>query len=233
MTTYDYRQDYRKPTDAEIDRIVHRFDGDRIKARDFAEAHPAALGIDPYPGSPSEKLGLQMLADMLAPETNAAEHYERKAPGFLAAYQSVSFLPELARIAENAVAADRQMIDGDDGGPWVIFTTRPGERYALATPGVLDAALDTVAGDIACDLRRSWGGNGYCVSDMNMSKRHKLDGSGYMDKYGRMVNRPFTFPFAYGEYLVLSRICIDCWIDFVKHYEIKDVRIQHPWETVG
>ena len=172
----------------------------------------------------------QILADMFATHSAVAEHYERKAPGFLAAYQAISFLPELARIAETAVAADRQMIDGDDGGPWVIFTTRPGERYALATPGVLDAALDTVAGDIACDLRRSWGGNGYCVSDMNMSRRHKLPPT---DKSGKMLNRPFTFPFAHGEYLVLSRICIDCWIDFVKHYEIKDVRIQNPWETLG
>ncbi|BBX30948.1 hypothetical protein MMAG44476_37888 [Mycolicibacterium mageritense DSM 44476 = CIP 104973] len=172
----------------------------------------------------------QILSGLLHADGLAAQHYERKAPGFLAAHQSVSFLPELARIAANAVAADRQMIDGDDGGPWVIFTTRPGERYALATPGILDAALDTVAGDIACDLRRSWGGNGYCVSDMNMSKRHKLPPT---DKSGKMLNRPFTFPFAHGEYLVLSRICIDCWIDFVKHYEIKDVRIQNPWETLG
>lgn len=172
----------------------------------------------------------QILADILAPESNAVEYCERIAPGFLAAYQAVSFLPELARIAENAVAADRQMIDGDDGGPWVIFTTRPGERCALATPGVLDAALNMVAGDIACDLRRSWGGNGYCVSDMNMSKRHNLPP---IDSSGRMLNRPFTLPFAHQDYLVLSRICIDCWIDFIKHYEIKDVRIQNPWETVG
>jgi hypothetical protein len=233
MTTYDreydYRQDYRKPTDAEIDRIVHRFGGDHEKAREFAEAHPAALGIDPYPGSLSEKLALQYLADMLAPERNAAAFYEQKAPGFLAAYQAVSFLPELARIPANAVAADREISDPAQTGPWVICTTRPGERYALLTPGNLDAVLDMVDGDIGCDLRRSWGGNGYCVSDMEMSRRHKLPP---VDASGRMLNRPFTFPFAYQDYLVLSRICIHSWTDLIRHYKIIEVRIQNPWETL-
>ena len=115
------------------------------------------------------------MADMLATHSEAADFFERIAPGFLAAYQALPVLPELARIAENAVAEDRKLIDGENrGGPWVIFTTRPGERFVLDDASVFEAALDTVAGDIACDLRRSWGGNGYCVSDMNMSKRHNL-----------------------------------------------------------
>lgn len=234
MTTYDYRQDYRKPTDAEIDRIVHRFDGDRAKARDFAEAHPAALGIDPYPGSPSEKLGLQMLADMLRGDGLVAQRYERKTPGFWAAYEVVSFLPELARIAENAVEADRQMIDGEFSGPFVILTTRPGDRFVLDDANVLEAAISMADQyGAVCDLQTSYGGSGYCISEMQFSQRHKLGGSGYMDKHGRFINRPFTFPFAYGEYVVLSRICFDCWVDFVKRNKITDVRIQNPWETVG
>ncbi|KLI07890.1 MULTISPECIES: hypothetical protein [Mycolicibacterium] len=176
----------------------------------------------------------QIFAGLLHADGLVAQHYERKAPGFLAAYQAVSFLPELARIAENAIAADRQMIDGEFSGPFVILTTRPGDRFVLDDANVLDAAISMADQyGAVCDLQCSYGGSGYCIEDMQFSQRHKLDGSAYMDKHGRMINRPFTFPFAHGEYVVLSRICIDCWIDFVKRYEIKDVRIQNPWETLG
>ncbi|GAT02946.1 chromosomal replication initiator protein DnaA [Mycolicibacterium fortuitum subsp. acetamidolyticum] len=174
------------------------------------------------------------VAELLRGDDLVAAHYERKAPGFLAAYQSVSFLPELARIAETAVAADRQMIDGEFGGPFVILTTRPGDRFVLDDANVLEAAISMADQyGAVCDLQCSYGGSGYCISEMEFSKRHRLDGSAYMDKHGRMINRPFTFPFAYGEYVVLARICVNCWIDFVKRYEIKDVRIQNPWETLG
>ncbi|BBX36596.1 hypothetical protein MMAG44476_32054 [Mycolicibacterium mageritense DSM 44476 = CIP 104973] len=176
----------------------------------------------------------QIFAGLLHADGLAAQHYERKSPGFLAAYQAVSFLPELARIAETAAEADRLLCDDEFSGPFVILTTRPGDRFVLDDANVLDAAISMADQyGAVCDLQCSYGGSGYCIEDMQFSQRHKLDGSAYMDKHGRMINRPFTFPFAHGEYLVLSRICIDCWIDFVKRYEIADVRIQNPWETLG
>ncbi|MCC9186058.1 hypothetical protein [Mycolicibacterium mageritense] len=234
MTTYDYRDDFEEPTDAEIDSIVHLFDGDRARARDYAERFPAALGKKPRPGTPSEKQGNEFCAEMLRGDDLVAARYERITPGFWAAYHAISVLPELARIAETAVAADRQMIDGDDGGPFVILTTRPGERFVLDDANVLEAAISMADQyGAVCDLQCSYGGSGYCIEDMKFSQRHKLDGSAYMDKYGRFINRPFTFPFAYGEYVVLSKICITCWNDLVKRNKIKDVRIQNPWETVG
>ncbi|MCC9186532.1 hypothetical protein [Mycolicibacterium mageritense] len=176
----------------------------------------------------------QTVAEMLRGDDLVAGYYERKAPGFLAAYLALPVLPELARIAESAVAADRLVCDGEFSGPFVILTTRPGQRFVLDDANVLEAAISMAdqCGAV-CDLQCSYGGSGYCIEDMQFSQRHKLDGSGYMDKHGRMINRPFTFPIQYGEYVVLSRICIDCWIDFVKRYEIKDVRIQNPWETLG
>lgn len=234
MTAHDYRDDFEEPTDAEIDSIVHLFDGDRARARDYAERFPGALGKTPKPGTPSEKQGNEFLADLLRGDDLVAEHYERKAPGFWAAYHAISVLPELARIAESAVEADRLVCDGEFSGPFVILTTRPGDRYVLDDANVFDAAISMADQyGAVCDLRCSYGGSGYCIEDMKFSQRHKLDGSAYMDKHGRFINRPFTFPFAHGEYVVLARICFDCWVDFVKRYEIKDVRIQNPWETLG
>lgn len=176
----------------------------------------------------------QILSGLLHPDGLVAQHYERKAPGFWAAYHALSVLPELARIAENAVAADRRLCDGEFSGPFVILTSRPGDRFVLDDANVLEAAISMAdqCGAV-CDLQTSYGGSGYCISEMEFSQRHKLDGSAYMDKHGRMINRPFTFPIQYCEYVVLSRICIDCWIDFVKRYEIKDSRIQEPWATFG
>lgn len=176
----------------------------------------------------------QIMAGMLRADGLVAERYERKTPGFWVAYHGISALPELARIAENAVEADRLLCDGEFSGPFVILTTRPGDRFVLDDANVLDAAISMADQyGAVCDLRCSYGGRGYCIEDMQFSQRHKLDGSAYMDKHGRMINRPFTFPFAHGEYVVLSRICIDCWIDFVKRNKIRDVRIQNPWETLG
>lgn len=174
------------------------------------------------------------VAALLCGDDLVAARYEQKTPGFWAAYHAISVLPELQRIAENAAAADRLACDGEFSGPFVILTTRPGDRFVLDDANVLDAAISMADQyGAVCDLQCSYGGSGYCIEDMQFSQRHKLDGSAYMDKRGRMINRPFTFPFAHGEYLVLSRICIDCWIDFVKRYEIADVRIQNPWETLG
>lgn len=174
------------------------------------------------------------VAEMLRGDDLVSARYEQKTPGFWAGYHAISVLPELARIAENAVAADRQMIDGEFSGPFVILTTRPGERFVLDDANVLEAAISMADQyGAACDLQCSYGGSGYCISEMEFSQRHKLAGSAYMDKHGRMINRPFTFPFAYAEYVVLSRICLNCWIDFVKRNKIKDVRIQNPWETLG
>lgn len=175
----------------------------------------------------------QIFAGVSNPDDLVAARYEQKTPGFWAAYHAISVLPELARIAENAVAADRQMIDGEFGGPFVILTTRPGDRFVLDDANVLEAAISMADQyGAVCDLQCSYGGSGYCIEDMQFSQRHKLDGSAYMDKHGRMINRPFTFPFAYGEYVVLAKICITCWVDFVKRNKIKDVRIQNPWETL-
>lgn len=175
----------------------------------------------------------QILSGLLHPDGLVAQHYERKAPGFMAAYLALPVLPELARIAENAVAVDRRLCDGEFSGPFVILTSRPGDRFVLDDANVLEAAISMADQyGAVCDLQTSYGGSGYCISEMEFSQRHKLDGSAYMDKHGRMINRPFTFPIQYGEYVVLSRICIDCWIDFVKRYEIKDVRIHNPWETL-
>lgn len=174
------------------------------------------------------------VAALLRGDDLVAAHYERKAPGFWAAYHAISVLPELARIAETAIAVDRLACDDEFSGPFVILTTRPGDRFVLDDANVLEAAISMADQyGAVCDLQCSYGGSGYCIEDMQFSQRHNLDGSAYMDKRGRMINRPFTFPFAHGEYVVLSRICIDCWIDFVKRYEIKDVRIQNPWETLG
>lgn len=174
------------------------------------------------------------VAELVRGDDLVAAHYERKTPGFLAAFQAISFLPELARIAENAVAADRKLIDGEFGGPFVILTSRPGDRFVLDDANVFEAAISMADQyGAVCDLQCSYGGSGYCIEDMKFAQKHKLDGSAYMDKHGRMINRPFTFPFTYGEYVVLSRICFECWVDLVKRNKIKDVRIQNPWETLG
>lgn len=170
-----------------------------------------------------------ILTDLLAPEACVSRFYERTAPGFLSAYLAVSRLPELQRIAVNAVDADRQAHTDDGvGWPQVIFTARPGERYALSDPAVFDMALQIAEHDIACDLAASR--DAYCISSMQFLKRHKISA---VDTNGAWINRPFTFPMHYQDYAVMARICGNCWIAFLKKYKIKPASIQNPWETVN
>ncbi len=221
---YDYRDDYPKPTEDDIAAIAPMLGGDVSRARQIAEAFPASLGIEHYPGSRKDRQRRKLLDDLLAPEACVTHHYDTKILGFFAACHAFSRFPELERIAEAAVTADRRSHDGDRGGPLIIFTSRPGERLALDGDVAFRRALAVVDGDVACDLATTPS----CVKLMQMAKRHKLTTT----PSGEMLNRPFTFPMAYEDYVVMSRICIECWIEFVKRYKIKDARIQNPWETL-
>lgn len=189
------------------------------------ELHRRAFESYPSLSDPDQRSEPGSCIFELAPDAHVAQYYETKAPGFFAAYHAFSRFPELERIAETAVSADRQSHDGDEGGPLIIFTSRPGERLALDGDVAFRRALAVVDGDIACDLAPTKS----CVNLMQFAKRHKLPA---LTPSGKMLNCPFTFPMAYEDYVVMSRICIECWIEFVKRYKIKDARIQNPWETL-
>jgi hypothetical protein len=178
----------------------------------------------------------QYLAALLGPDELVRLYYERIAPGPIAAYLAVSRLPELQRIAEKAWEADQRgfsvsVADPDPGpGPWAIITSRPGTRHPVGDFDSLLAVVKDAAGDIACDLA---GPLGYCVSEMLFTERHQRgrNGIGYANKHGSMFNKPFVFPFAYRDLIVLSPICWNCWIAFVKRNGINGAGIQEPFDT--
>lgn len=175
----------------------------------------------------SARMRDEILGDLLMPDSLVAGFYERLAPGFLAAHQAVSMLPEIEHIASEAVAADRRL-DSDDetGWPHAIFPDGRAQRLALSDPSAFEVAITIADQHLACDL--NMGGNHYCESELELIKRHNL---GPVGPDGKMLNRAFTFPLEYQDYVVMARICIECWIKYVKRNEIIDVRVQEPWQN--
>jgi hypothetical protein len=182
---------------------------------------------DPLPDAFAD----QILASLLGPNSLALNYFENAMPGFRAAYDCISRLPNLSKIAENAVARDRREFtpSPSDVGPWAIATSRPGERWTISDQASFCEVLRAVSQDIWCDLDMV--GNGWCVSDMRFAARHN-DLSAYADMNGKMFNRSLSLPLAHGDLIVVSRICLDCWIKFVKRYKIQGVRVQNPDDTV-
>jgi len=169
----------------------------------------------------------EILSDLLTVDSLVFDYYQKSAPGFLAAHQAVSMLPEIEHIASEAVAADRRLDSKDETDwPHVIFPDGRDQRLALSDPLVFDVALTIADQHLACDL--DMGGNQYCESELELIKRHKL---GPVGPDGKMLNRAFTFPLEYQDYVVMARICIECWIKYVKRNKIIDVRVQEPWQN--
>jgi hypothetical protein len=187
---------------------------------------------------------------------NQFENVDRRAQGIIARwfdsdkgrkFRALHFLEgaddTIRALTAKALADYGGGYGGNPGDLAVIATTRPGESWVIGGATTLQVVSELLADDAACDLNLFADTEiGPCVEGdyghhARLESLARCD-QGTIDKDGRsdhfqheyIVNNFVTVPFARGNVIVLTRICIGCWNAFLYKNSIntKEIGVIEP-----